>query len=104
MERIEHVRETGFADKIIIEDHVGQKLEDIQKYNVDIFAIGSDWLGKFDYIKEFCEVVYLERTKGISSTMLRMRNYELIRLGIIGNGRIAGRFVGEARYVSGIHV
>lgn len=104
MERIEHVRETGFADKIIIEDHVGQKLEDIQKYHVDIFAIGSDWTGKFDYIKEFCEVIYLERTKGISSTMLRMKNYELIRLGIIGNGRIAGRFVGEARYVSGIHV
>ena len=104
MERIEHVRETGFADKIIIEDHVGQKLEEIQKYHVDIFAIGSDWLGKFDYIKEFCEVVYLERTKGISSTMLRMKNYELIRLGIIGNGRIANRFVGEARYVSGIHV
>ncbi|MBR3622678.1 MAG: Gfo/Idh/MocA family oxidoreductase [Selenomonadaceae bacterium] len=104
MDRIEHVRETGFADKIIIEDHVGQKLEDIQKYHVDIFAIGSDWIGKFDYIKEFCEVVYLERTKGISSTMLRMKNYELIRLGIMGSGRIANRFVGEARYVSGIHV
>lgn len=104
MERIEHVRETGFADKIIIEDHVGQKLEDIQKYRVDVFAIGSDWIGKFDYIKEFCEVVYLERTKGISSTMLRMKNYELIKLGIMGSGRIANRFVGEARYVSGIHV
>ena len=104
MDRIEHVRESGFADKIIIEDHVGQKLEDIQKYHVDIFAIGSDWLGKFDYIKEFCEVVYLERTKDISSTMLRADKYELIRMGIIGNGRIAGRFVSEARYVSGIHV
>lgn len=104
MERIENVKKTGFADKIIIEDHVGQKIEDIQKYNVDVFVIGSDWLGKFDYIKEYCEVVYLERTKGISSTMIRSNKYELIRMGIIGNGRIAGRFVSEARYVSGIHV
>ena len=104
MERIENVKKTGFADKIIIEDHVGQKIEDIQKYDVDVFVIGSDWLGKFDYIKEYCEVVYLERTKGISSTIIRTNKYKLIRIGIIGSGRIAGRFVSEARYVSGIHV
>ena len=103
MERIEHVKQTGFADKIIIEDHVGQKIEDIQKYGVDIFTVGSDWTGKFEYIKDYCEVVYLERTKGISSTMLRDTNFGIIRLGIIGSGRIAKRFVPEVKYVSGIN-
>ena len=104
MDRIEHVKQTGFVDKIIIEDHVGQKVEDIQKYHIDIFAIGSDWTGKFDYLKEYAQVVYLPRTKGISSTMLRSQNYELVRLGIIGSGRIAGRFVPESKYVSGLTI
>ena len=104
MDRIEHVRESGFADKIIIEDHMGQKIEDIQKYHVDTFVIGSDWLGKFDYLKDYCEVVYLERTKGVSSTLKRSEEFQLIRFGVVGSGRIAGRFVKEARYVSGVHV
>ena len=73
MERIENVKKTGFADEIIIEDHVGQKIEDIQKYDIDIFTVGSDWKGKFDFLKQYCEVVYLERTKGVSSTMLRQK-------------------------------
>ena len=103
MERIEHVKQTGFADKIIIEDHVGQKIEDIQKYDVDIFTVGSDWAGKFEYIKDYCDVVYLERTKGISSTMLRDKNFGIVRLGIIGTGRIAKRFVPEVKYVSGVN-
>lgn len=55
--RVEHVRETGFADQIIIEDHQGQKIEDIQKYDVDIFTVGSDWVGTFDYLNQFCKVV-----------------------------------------------
>lgn len=104
MTRIEHVKNTGFADEVIIEDHVGQKVEDIQKYHIDTFAIGSDWQGKFDYLKEYCKVVYLPRTKGISSTLKRAQNYELIRLGIMGSGRIAGRFVPESKYVSGINI
>jgi len=104
MERIENVKKTGFADEIIIEDHVGQKIEDIQKYHADIFAIGSDWIGTFDYLNEYCEVIYLERTKGISSTMKRAQNYEIIRLGIIGSGRIAGRFVPESKFVSGLNI
>ncbi|MBQ8665512.1 MAG: Gfo/Idh/MocA family oxidoreductase [Lachnospiraceae bacterium] len=103
-DRIEHVKNCGFADKVIIEDHMGQKIEDIQKYHVDTFVIGSDWLGKFDYLKEYCEVVYLERTKGVSSTLKRTEEFKLIRIGIVGSGRIAGRFVKEARYVSGVHV
>ena len=55
MERIENVRKTGFADEIIIEDHDGQKIEDIQKYGIDIFTVGSDWVGTFDYLNQFCQ-------------------------------------------------
>lgn len=101
MKRIENVKNTGLVDEIIIEDHPGQKLEDIQKYNIDVFTVGSDWTGKFDFLKEYCEVVYLERTKGISSTLKRQSNYSLVKIGIIGSGRIAHRFVPEAKYVSG---
>lgn len=103
MDRIENVRRTGFADEIIIEDHAGQKVEDIMKYGVDIFTVGSDWTGVFDSLKDYCEVVYLERTKDISSTMLRAKKYNIIRLGIIGTGRIASRMIPEVKYVSGIN-
>lgn len=104
MERIDSVRKTGFANEIIVEDHIGQKVEDIIKHKIDAFAVGSDWEGRFDYIREYCEVVYLERTKDISSTMLRAKNYNILKIGIIGTGRIASRFVPEAKYVSGINI
>lgn len=104
LERVEAVRSTGYADEIIIEDYVGQKIDDIQKYNVDIFAIGSDWEGKFDYLNEFTKVVYLPRTEGISSTMLRMETTFDVRVGIIGCGRIARRFPSEADVVNGIKI
>jgi len=104
LERIENVKKTGYADEIIVEEYFGQKVGDIQKYNIDTFVIGSDWYGKFDYLKEYCDVVYLERTKGISSTELRNKKNSILKLGIVGSGRIAGRFVLEARYVSGINV
>ena len=71
LKRIENVRRTGFADEIIIEEYQGQKLSDIIKYKVDLLVLGSDWRGKFDYLKNYCDVVYLERTKNISSTKLR---------------------------------
>lgn len=103
-ERIENVRKCGFADEVIVEDHPGQKVEDVQKYSIDIFAIGSDWQNQFDFLKDFCEVVYLERTKNVSSTMLRFMKHPIIRIGIIGSGRIAARFVPEAKYVSGVTV
>ena len=101
-ERMESVRRTGFADEIIVEDHVGQKVEDILKYEIDILTVGSDWTGEFDHMRKYCEVIYLERTKDISSTMLRTNNLNLIRLGIVGSGNIAMRFVPEIKYVSGI--
>ena len=104
LERVENVRKTGLADLIIIEDHVGQKIEDIQRYGADIFTVGSDWIGEFDYLRNFCEVVYLERTPDVSSTMLRKDRFEMVRIGIVGTGRIAPRFLAEAKYVSGIKI
>lgn len=104
LQRVENVRKTGFADEIIIEDHAGQKIEDIQKYDADIFTVGSDWVGSFDYLNQFCKVVYLERTPDISSTALRKDKFQIVRIGIVGTGRIAPRFVSEAKYVSGISI
>ena len=103
MERIEAVKATGLADQIVIEEYRGQKIDDIQKYGVDIFAIGSDWEGYFDYLKEFCEVVYLPRTQGISSTQLRQERPS-VQLGIIGTGSIASRFVPEADNVKSVQI
>lgn len=103
MTRIENVKKTGFADEIIVEESQGQKFRDIKKYNIDIFTVGSDWTGKFDYLKEYCEVIYLDRTKNISSTMLRTQKTSIQRIGIIGTGRIANRFVTEAALVSGVN-
>lgn len=102
--RIENVRKTGFADEIIIEETQGQKFNDIKKYNIDIFTVGSDWIGNFDYLKDYCRVVYLERTRNISSTMLREQKQQIQRIGIIGTGRIAGRFLMETKLVSGVSV
>jgi len=102
--RIENVKKTGFADEIIIEETPGQKVNDIRKYHIDIFTVGSDWTGVFDYLKDYCKVVYLERTKNISSTMLREQNSPIQRIGIIGTGRIAERFIPEVRLVSGISI
>lgn len=101
MQRIQNVQDSGLADEIIIEEYEGQKINDIQKHAADIFAIGSDWLGKFDYLREYCEVIYLERTKGVSSTQLRNESNGIIKIGVVGTGRIAHRFVEEAKFVSG---
>ncbi|MCI9066393.1 MAG: adenylyltransferase/cytidyltransferase family protein, partial [Lachnospiraceae bacterium] len=100
--RIENVRKTGFADEIIVEESQGQKVQDVKKYQIDIFTVGSDWTGSFDYMGDYCQVVYLERTKNISSTMLRTQNKRIQRIGLIGTGRIAGRFIVEVKLVSGI--
>lgn len=102
IQRIENIQKTGLADEIIVEDHPGQKAEDIEKYGIDIFTVGSDWTGAFDYLEDKCQVVYLERTKDISSTMLREKLHPIIRLGVVGTGRIAKRFVPETKYVSGV--
>lgn len=102
MTRIENVKKTGFADQIIVEEYFGQKIDDIKKYEVDIFTVGSDWKGYFDYLNEYCKVIYLERTKGISSTQIR--NEHSVQLGIVGDEIILDRFLNEMKYVSGIEV
>jgi glycerol-3-phosphate cytidylyltransferase len=103
MERIHNVQQSGLADEVIIEEYEGQKINDIQRYGVDIFAIGSDWLGKFDYLNDYCQVVYLDRTKGVSSTQLRDET-GILRVGVLGSGRIANRMVDEVRFVSGVTI
>ncbi|MBO7617456.1 MAG: Gfo/Idh/MocA family oxidoreductase [Bacteroidales bacterium] len=104
MERMEAVKATGLADEVIVEEYEGQKIDDILRYGVDIFAIGSDWKGYFDYLKEYCEVVYLERTAGVSSSELRSENSEL-RLGLVG-GELSflDKFEKESRFVNGADV
>lgn len=103
MERVEAVRATGLADEIIIEEYEGQKIDDIKRYGVDIFTVGSDWRGKFDYLREFCEVVYLERTEGVSSTEIRSEKRAL-RLGLVGESPILDKIRNESHYVNGIEI
>lgn len=103
MERIESVRSTGLADEIIIEEYEGQKIDDIKRYDVDIFTVGSDWVGYFDYLKDYCDVVYLERTEGVSSSEIRSKN-RAIALGLYGEGNILKKFYDESQFVNGINV
>lgn len=70
-QRVEILRNLRQVDLVIPECNWEQKLEDIKKYKVDIFAMGSDWAGKFDFLNEACAVVYLDRTDGISTTELK---------------------------------
>ena len=103
MERVEAIRETGLADEIIIEEYEGQKIDDIRRYDVDIFTVGSDWIGKFDYLNEYCRVVYLERTEGVSSSNLRTEKRK-IRLGLVGEADVLRKFVRESSYVNGMQI
>ena len=101
MERVEAVRATGLADEIIIEEYEGQKIDDIKRLNVDIFTVGSDWKGKFDYLKAYCQVVYLDRTSGVSSTEIRSEQ-QVVRLGLVGESPILNKIERESQYVNGL--
>ena len=103
MERIEAVRATGLADEIIVEEYEGQKIDDIRRYDVDIFTVGSDWVGKFDYLNEYCKVVYLDRTQGVSSTEIRSEKMQ-IRLGLTGCNNILLKHMRESTLVKGVVV
>ncbi|MBE6133359.1 MAG: glycerol-3-phosphate cytidylyltransferase [Erysipelotrichaceae bacterium] len=103
MERIAAVRETGIADEIIVEEYEGQKIDDIKRYGVDIFTVGSDWVGKFDYLNEYCKVVYLERTQGISSSEIRAKQRTLKIFSDNKRG-VEKKFVMEADFVNGIEI
>ncbi|PTK30542.1 glycerol-3-phosphate cytidylyltransferase [Staphylococcus hominis] len=64
-----------YVDLVIPEDEWGQKETDVDRYDVDIFVMGHDWEGKFDFLKDKCEVVYLKRTEGISTTKIKQELY-----------------------------
>lgn len=100
MERVEAVKATGLADEIVVEEYEGQKIDDIKRYDVDIFTVGSDWKGHFDYLNEFCKVVYLDRTEGISSTEIRTEGRTL-RIGLVGELPALDKFRKECEYVNG---
>ena len=100
MERIEAVKATGLADEIIVEEYEGQKIDDIKRYDVDIFTVGSDWKGHFDYVNEFCRVVYLERTQGISSSEIRSEE-RTVRIGLVGELPALDKFRKECEFVNG---
>ena len=102
-QRIENVRKTGLADEIIVEEYEGQKIDDIKRLDVDVFTVGSDWRGYFDYLSEFCEVVYLDRTQGVSSTELRSDRAAL-RLGFIGCAKEMVKQSAEVGYINGMTV
>lgn len=103
MERIEAVRKTGLADEIIVEEYEGQKIDDIKRYDVDIFTVGSDWIGKFDYLNQYCKVVYLPRTQGISSSELREQKRS-INVGLAGDAAFLNKIVSESSFVNGLCV
>ena len=103
MERIEGIKATGIADEIIVEEYEGQKIDDIRRLGVDIFTVGSDWKGHFDYLKDYCDVVYLERTQGISSSELRSERKN-VRLGLVGESNIVNKFERESHFVNGITI
>ena len=106
MERVAAVKATGIADEVIVEEFEGQKIEDVRRFDIDVFTVGSDWEGKFDYLKEYCEVVYLPRTEGISSTEIRSEKNKLT-IGIIGDAdsdlTSIKKFTTELSFVNGIH-
>ncbi len=76
-QRVEIIKSIKYVDKVIPEKSWDQKVNDVTKHDVTIFAIGKDWEGKFDFLKEYCEVIYLERTQGISSTKLKKTLHNL---------------------------
>ncbi len=81
-QRAEIIESIRYVDMVIPENSWEQKVTDIKKYNVDIFAMGHDWEGKFDELKEYCEVVYLPRTEGISTTALKEQLKQISKINI----------------------
>ena len=103
MERIAAVKETGIADEIIVEEYEGQKIDDIRRLDVDIFTVGSDWVGYFDYLNEYCKVVYLPRTEGVSSSEVRAEKRKL-NIGLVGTAVFRTKFIKESKFVNGVDV
>ncbi|MDD5659670.1 MAG: glycerol-3-phosphate cytidylyltransferase [Actinomycetota bacterium] len=70
-ERRKLVESIRYVDLVIPENNWEQKINDIKEFKVDIFVMGDDWKGKFDYLKEYCQVIYLSRTPEISTTKIK---------------------------------
>ena len=69
--RKEMLSSIKYVDKIFVQNSFEQKANDIKKYNVDILVSSEDWKGKYDYLKDRCEVIYLDRTPGISTSKIK---------------------------------
>ena len=76
-DRKSYLQAIKYVDLIIPENNWEQKIEDVKKNHVDIFTMGDDWKGKFDFMSDVCQVHYLERTPSISSTMIRSKINEI---------------------------
>lgn len=70
-DRMAIVEAIKYVDEVIPEASWDQKVEDVKKYGIDTFVMGDDWKGKFDFLKDYCNVVYLPRTEGISTTQIK---------------------------------
>lgn len=70
-DRMEIVKAIKYVDEVILEHNWEQKKSDIENHSIDVFVMGDDWTGKFDELKDSCEVVYLPRTEGISTTDIK---------------------------------
>lgn len=108
VDRLEAVRATGLADEVIVEEYVGQKIDDIKRLGIDVFTVGSDWVGYFDYLRDYCEVVYLDRTQGVSSSELRSERLSL-KLGLVGGSdgyevAFLEKLYRESQHVNGVDV
>lgn len=102
-ERVAAVKATGIADKVIIEEYEGQKIDDIKRYGIDIFTVGSDWEGYFDYLNEFCKVVYLPRTRGISSSDIRAERGS-VKIGMLGYSSFLNKVYNESKFVNAVEI
>lgn len=103
IERMEAVKATGLADEVFPEEYEGQKIDDVRRNNIDIFVLGSDWIGKFDYLREYCQVVYLPRTEGVSSSQLR-EEQATVGVGVVGEDPTLLKLKEQSQNVNGIQI
>lgn len=70
-ERVAILEAIRYVDEVILENDWEQKVRDVKEHNIDLFVMGDDWNGQFDFLSEYCEVVYLPRTDGVSTTQIK---------------------------------
>jgi len=82
IQRASIIEAIRYVDMVIPENDWEQKVTDVKHLNIDVFAIGDDWEGKFDFLKEYCEVIYLPRTDGVSSTDLKKQLHKISEINL----------------------